>query len=333
MAKNYSKNWNFSKEEFINACESSSSIKEAGGKLGVSIWHISQYREFRRIALQFDYSLIALQERQKQARKNAALERNRNRSEQTPLSEILIEHYTGKIQASSLKKRLLYNGILEEKCVKCGLGNNWQGQFITLQLDHINGSCNDNRLENLRILCPNCHSQTLTYAGRNRSKNSLCVECKAPVSGKKFCFPCLSIRESAAKDNNIRTTSANFYPKTTGVYPSDAELKVLVLEKPLSAIAAEVGVSLQAVSNFLKRRNIEFPGAVYWQKKNRRIGKIKTKIVYPPLEDLKELVMNKPLTQVAKDLGVADTTLALYCRRRNIQYRTSSFWNKQRFNK
>ena len=49
----------------------------------------------------------------------------------------------------------------------------WNGKSITLQLDHTNGIRTDNRLENLRLLCPNCHSQTITFSGRNKKKNRL----------------------------------------------------------------------------------------------------------------------------------------------------------------
>lgn len=50
----------------------------------------------------------------------------------------------------------------------CGIGNEWNGKPLTLQLDHINGDHSDNRLENLRILCPNCHSQTSTWGMKSR---------------------------------------------------------------------------------------------------------------------------------------------------------------------
>lgn len=53
------------------------------------------------------------------------------------------------------------------KCEQCGLGPSWNNAPLTLQLDHRNGDCCDDRLENLRWLCPNCHSQTDTYTGRN----------------------------------------------------------------------------------------------------------------------------------------------------------------------
>lgn len=82
------------------------------------------------------------------------------------LDEILVKDSTYK-NISRLKERLLRENLLEYKCSICGISE-WQGKSISLQLDHINGVNNDHRLENLRLLCPNCHSQTETYAGRNK---------------------------------------------------------------------------------------------------------------------------------------------------------------------
>ena len=82
------------------------------------------------------------------------------------LDEILIENSTY-ANISSLKKRLVNEGRMEYKCEKCGISE-WLGEPLSLHLDHKNGINNDHRQENLRFLCPNCHSQTETYAGRNR---------------------------------------------------------------------------------------------------------------------------------------------------------------------
>lgn len=74
---------------------------------------------------------------------------------------------------SSLKRRLLAAGILKNRCDQCGI-DEWRGRPISIQLDHRNGIRNDHRLENLRMLCPNCHSQTETFGTRNlkRSKDT-----------------------------------------------------------------------------------------------------------------------------------------------------------------
>lgn len=67
---------------------------------------------------------------------------------------------------SHIKKRLLAARLVENRCQRCRHAE-WLGKPLTIHLDHINGIKNDNRLENLRMLCPNCHSQTLTFSGRN----------------------------------------------------------------------------------------------------------------------------------------------------------------------
>jgi hypothetical protein len=72
----------------------------------------------------------------------------------------------------SVKQRLLECGLVENRCEICGL-EDWLGKPIIIHLDHINGIRDDHRLENLRMLCPNCHSQTDTYGARNKGRWSL----------------------------------------------------------------------------------------------------------------------------------------------------------------
>lgn len=81
-----------------------------------------------------------------------------------PLREVLVRGSS--MMSSHLRKRLLREGLKEHRCEGCGL-TTWQGQPIPLELDHVNGVNDDNRLENLRLLCPNCHGQTSTYRARN----------------------------------------------------------------------------------------------------------------------------------------------------------------------
>lgn len=68
-----------------------------------------------------------------------------------------------------VKARLLMAGLKQERCENCGLAE-WRGDPLSLELHHVNGDGQDNRLENLRLLCPNCHSQTDTWGARNKRR-------------------------------------------------------------------------------------------------------------------------------------------------------------------
>lgn len=84
------------------------------------------------------------------------------------LSEILIQNSLCKSYV--VLRRLINEGLKERKCEKCGLSS-WNGEQIPLELHHINGKHEDNRFENLMILCPNCHAQTDNYRGKNVKTN------------------------------------------------------------------------------------------------------------------------------------------------------------------
>ena len=83
------------------------------------------------------------------------------------LEEILVENSKYN-NTTALKARLINEKRIEYKCAFCGNIGEWNGKKLVLVLDHINGNHTDNRIENLRLLCPNCHSQTDTFAGKNK---------------------------------------------------------------------------------------------------------------------------------------------------------------------
>ncbi len=87
--------------------------------------------------------------------------RNANRVKYSD-SEVFCEN--SQYNSAHLKNRILSSNLLEYKCVGCGNTGEWNGKKLVLQIDHINGINTDNRISNLRFMCPNCHSQTETFS-------------------------------------------------------------------------------------------------------------------------------------------------------------------------
>lgn len=90
---------------------------------------------------------------------------SKKNSPKIPLCEIL-KGLHPQYQSNKLRIRLIQEGVKLYKC-ECCENKEWMGKPISLEVDHINGISNDHRLENLRLLCPNCHAQTETYRGKN----------------------------------------------------------------------------------------------------------------------------------------------------------------------
>ena len=156
------------------------------------------------------------------------------------LSDILVEnskYYT----TNTLKKRLIKEKLLEYKCSICELSE-WNNKELVLQLDHINGVSNDNRINNLRLLCPNCHSQTDTYAGKKKKvvklkRLSECMNCKNVVINRVFCKICSD--EFATKNRKIERPGYEILLKE-------------IEELGYSATGRKYGVSDNAVRKWIK---------------------------------------------------------------------------------
>lgn len=96
------------------------------------------------------------------------------RKRNIPTNELLS---VGNIRRATVKKRIVDENLIPYVCVICTLESIWMGNHLMLELDHINGDPGDNRLENLRFLCPNCHSQTPTNRGKNMSTSTRWEKC------------------------------------------------------------------------------------------------------------------------------------------------------------
>jgi hypothetical protein len=162
-------NWNrrsYSKEQFIEAWNSSPSIAECARRIGLTIYG-STYTTLRTTAKECN---LTEQHMTGQGWNKGIQYKNPNVVR--PVVEYLVEHSTY-TTTSSLKKRLIKEGLLQEVCAACDkveVYNPFLDKIvkIPLQLDHSNGKNRDNRIENLRLLCPTCHALTPTFCRKNK---------------------------------------------------------------------------------------------------------------------------------------------------------------------
>lgn len=155
-------NWSkrkYSKEDFVKAWLSSTSIRQVAMKLQLNATGDAQ-KVLRRAADDLGLSNSHI------TGKGLNKTRNHNQHSAIPLKDILVRNsdYTNTTQ---LKKRIIQSKLLTDNCAICE-SNTWNNKPIPLQLDHINGKKTDHRIKNLRLICPNCHALTPTYRGRNR---------------------------------------------------------------------------------------------------------------------------------------------------------------------
>ena len=128
-------------------------------------------------------------------------------SKRLSIKNVTIERYLNneiKISSAKLKERLLNEGLKTNKCEKCGLSE-WNGMPLVIQLHHIDGNRNNNSLDNLEMLCPNCHSQTENYCGNSNKQAKqkyYCPDCGREISKNATrCLSCASKFRGQTKFN------------------------------------------------------------------------------------------------------------------------------------
>jgi len=133
------------KEQLVEAIKDSKTMSQAAAKAGIAFMTFKRHTE--------KHGLYVPNQSGKGVSKI-----------KTQLSDVF--DGTKHMVTNHLRKRLIREGFKTEQCEECGI-TEWNGKKITFELDHVSGVRADNSLENLKILCPNCHSQTPTFRGRN----------------------------------------------------------------------------------------------------------------------------------------------------------------------
>lgn len=152
-----------------------------------------------------------------------------------------------------LKEKYIQGNYTEYKCSICGQKPIWQGKPLTLILDHINGINNDDRLENLRWVCPNCNYQLDTTNGKNIRRLREAGLLSEPKTKKYYCQDCGKELSSSSA-----TRCAECARKTTRQVerPSREELKMLIRSQPFTTIGNQFGVSDNAIRKWCKSENL-----------------------------------------------------------------------------
>lgn len=257
-----------SNSEFIEVVKNSLSIAECLRKLKLSAFGAS-YRGFRIRCkeLNLDTSYFTGQGHLK--------DKTHAWSKSKPLEEILIENSPYN-NTTSLKSRLVKEEKLSYYCSDCGIYE-WNSKQLVLHLDHINGVNDDNRIENLRLLCPNCHSQTDTYCGKNKAKT--------------------------LNQNEFKETPESILRKNTKYRGNEIY----------------VPATCQDCNKQLESAKRKICKSCYNTNRKKYSAKIdyKYKIVWPPLNELLQMLEASNYTQVGKKLGISDNAIRKHIKNLN----------------
>jgi hypothetical protein len=223
------KRWSY--EELLVAVKSSISIAQVLVKLGLKPQG-SNYKTMHRYFAKYNIDTTHLLGK-------AHLKGQTRPNLKKPIKEFLVKDDTVSVKTESLKKRLIKEQLLDYSCSICMISS-WLDRELVLHLDHINGDAFDNRIENLRLLCPNCHSQTDTYCGKkNRLPRKQCTDCSIELELLS------SIRCRGCEDKSR-------IGKATKIkWPTTEQLIKMVESTNYSIVGKGLGVSANAVKKHI----------------------------------------------------------------------------------
>ena len=237
--------WTIGKEELQTILNESSTIKEVIHKIGMNmpVQQGMNYRRMKQRIKEDNLDLTRFNENYSKHRKK--LSKLCGRKSKKPDENCFCENSS--CERGSLKGRILENNLLPNKCSLCGISSIWNGKPLSLELDHINQINNDNRIENLRFLCPNCHSQ-ITNEHRRKNRISKFNNCKCGKLKNRVSIQCRSCAVAGV---------AGF---TRRFNPSKDELINTITEKDynICAVAKIYGVSDNSIRKRCKLLGISY---------------------------------------------------------------------------
>lgn len=218
------------------------------------------------------------------------------------------------IQTHSLKLKLIRDGIKVPKCESC-YANAWLDGTIPLELHHINGDRHDNRLENLLLLCPNCHALTDNHAGK--AHKDLERKLKSPESineteANERVISVLVFDSAESRDrwHKIPLVLRKLINNGNGIYSCQfAHGTCLYCGKLLTNPDQDTYCSQQC-SKLACRRTVR-----------------------PSKEELETMIWTKPTSQIAKDFGVSDKAVEKWCKAYGIEKPPRGYWTKKQHSK
>lgn len=223
-----------------------------------------------------------------------------------------------------IRKYIIRHNLIPYVCEKCGNDGNWQGQILTLQLDHRNGINNDHRLKNLRWLCPNCHSQTETFTGRNKTdKEKVTFTEEQAIQALKNtpnihqATKYIGCTEGGANWFKLKAIKNKF-----NIIQEDDINKSSLTETPVETKKKEKREKRKKEEKLCKNCGRPLSSdrheicQICVHEKQKRCE-------WPTKEVLKEKIRNKPFLQIGKEYNVSDNAIRKWCKSYGLPYRAS----------
>lgn len=305
MCKIASKLYEYTSDQLQVILDNSNSYADVLRKCGMSP-HGSNRRTLNKIINEYNLNLEKISlNRQHDFGINKAIK-------PIPLEEILIENSTYK--SSSLLKRLVKSGFKENKCEKCGI-KEWNGKPISFHLHHKNGNHNDNRLENLESLCPNCHSQTDNYAGK---KNKIKVAKNKSDEQKK------AFRGVSFDGTRLYDGYGNYKIKCPKCKNNWMNRSALICRSCYDEERKKPKVPKEDLFKLLENNSHYTTGLLLGVGKKtieRWIKYYEIGFNIPSKEELEMRIYNKSFAEIGKEYGVTGTTIRRWCKKYNLPYR------------